>query len=73
RLQDVLNGMALTPKLLRVTGNYGRGTRRRVRLWQTQVVGEPAGSEFATGSFPGVRQARKIFEGTGNAVVDDTQ
>jgi hypothetical protein len=71
RLQDVLNGIGLTGNRLKVTGNYGRGTRAEVKAWQEQVVGEEPGSEFATGSIPGPRQARRLFARTGNTIVDD--
>lgn len=73
RLQDVLNGIGLTGHKFDVTGNYGEATRREVRAWQLQVVGEAPDSPFATGSIPGPRQARRLFARTGNTVVDDTE
>jgi murein DD-endopeptidase MepM/ murein hydrolase activator NlpD len=72
RLQDVLNGIALTGRRLRVTGNYGKGTRREVKAWQVQVMQEPPDSPRATGSAVGPRQAKRLFARTGNSVVDDT-
>jgi murein DD-endopeptidase MepM/ murein hydrolase activator NlpD len=72
RLQDVLNGIALTGHQLKVTGNYGTKTRDEVKAWQMQVVGESSDSPFATGSIPGPRQAQRLFARTGNTVVDDT-
>lgn len=71
RLQDVLNGLAVTGELIRVSGNYRSRTREEVRAWQIQVVGEQPDSPFAQGNL-GPRQARRIFARTGNAVFDDT-
>lgn len=71
RLQDVLTGIALTGRRLKVTGDYDEKTRREVKAWQEQVVGEPTDSPFATGSIPGPRQAIRLFARTGNTVVDD--
>lgn len=72
RLQDVLNGIRLTGRKVKVTGNFGKRTRREVAAWQTLVVGEPPDSKFATGSIPGPLQALRLFARTGNTVVDDT-
>jgi hypothetical protein len=72
RLQDVLNGIALTGHKVSVTGDYGKETRREVAAWQVQVVKEEPDSPFATGSIPGPRQALRIFARTGNTVIDDT-
>jgi murein DD-endopeptidase MepM/ murein hydrolase activator NlpD len=72
RLQDVLNGIALTGRRLKVTGDYDDATRRDVKAWQVQVVKELPDSPFATGSIPGPRQANRLFGRTGNTVIDDT-
>jgi murein DD-endopeptidase MepM/ murein hydrolase activator NlpD len=71
RLQDVLNGIALTGHQVTVSGDFDKKTRREVKAWQVQVVGEPPESTFATGSIPGPLQAARIFARTGNTVVDD--
>lgn len=71
RLQDVLNGIALTGEDVPAHGNFEAKTRREVKAWQVRVVGEEPESPFATGSIPGPLQADRIFARTGNTVVDD--
>jgi hypothetical protein len=68
RLQDVLNGIALSGTVLAVTGDYDEATRDEVTNWQLQVGDSP---EFADGNL-GPLQADLLFARTGNRVVHDT-
>lgn len=69
RLQDVLNGLALGGTRLTVSGDYDEATRAEVQEWQLRVALDP--KEFADGNL-GPRQAKRIFAGTGNRLVDDS-
>lgn len=70
RLQDVLNGLMLSGRRLKVSGVYDAATRDEVKQWQRRVAMDPA--KFADGLL-GPRQAKALFAGTGNSLLDDTE
>ena len=69
RMQDVLNGIALSGRRLPVNGDYDQATRDEVMKWQLEVAMDRP--DVSDGNL-GPRQARLLFARTGNTVIDDT-